>query len=64
MLDDQRNATFIIVDTLVEGVVPATIIDLLQRLRRAQTPVSLAWVDESIRLNTIVDVKQYIVQPA
>jgi len=64
MLDDQRNATFIIVDTPDEGVVPATIIDLLQRLRRAQTPVSLAWVDESIRLNTIVDVKQYIVQPA
>lgn len=63
MLDDQRDATFIIVDAVRLGDgFPRSTWNLLGTLRRSQKPVSPLWIDECVRRGTIVNIDQYIIR--
>ena len=61
MLDEQREATFIIVDAPVEGVFSPTTRRILGELRRSQKPIHPGWIDECIRQNAIADFEPFIV---
>ena len=61
MLDEQREATFIIVDAPVEGVLSSATRRILGELRRSQKPIHPAWIDECVRQNAIADFEPFIV---
>jgi hypothetical protein len=62
MLDDQRDATFIIIDAAQLACASQATLDLLGNLRRSQKPVSPLWIDECIRRGTVVDLDKYIIR--
>jgi hypothetical protein len=63
MLDDQRDATFIIVDAVRLGDdFPQSTWNLLGNLSRSQKPVSPLWIDECVRRGILVNLDQYIIR--
>jgi hypothetical protein len=63
MLDGQRDATFIVVDSgRLGGTPPQATLNLLSNLRRSQKPVSALWIDECVQRGTLVDLDQYTIR--
>jgi hypothetical protein len=63
MLDGQRDATFVVVDSgRLGGTPPQATLNLLSNLRRSQKPVSPLWIDECVRRGTLVDFEQFLIR--
>jgi hypothetical protein len=61
MLDEQKEATFIIVDAPIEGVLSSPTGKILGELRRSQKAIHPGWIDECVRQNAIADFEPFIV---
>ena len=61
MLDEQREATFIIVDAPVEGILSSTTRRILGELRRSQKAIHPGWIDECVLQSAIADFEPFIV---
>jgi len=61
MLDEQKEATFIIVDAPIEGVLSSMTRKIIGELRRSQKAIHPGWIDECVRQNGIADIEPFIV---
>jgi len=61
MIDNQSEATFIIVNGPIDGVLSTTTRHILGQLRRSQKALHPEWIDECVRQGAIVMFDQYIV---
>jgi hypothetical protein len=60
MLDEQKEATFIIVDAPVEGVWSLKTRRILGELRRSQKAIHPGWIDKCVQQNAIADFEPFI----
>jgi hypothetical protein len=60
MLDEQIEATFIIVDAPVEGVWSLMTRRILGELRRSQKAIYPGWIDKCVQQNAIADFEPFI----
>ena len=60
MLDEQKEATFIIVDAPVEGVWSSMTRRILGELRRSQKAIHPGWIDKCVQQNAIADFESFI----
>jgi hypothetical protein len=60
MLDEQKEATFIIVDAPVEGVLSSATHRILGELRRSQKAIHPGWIDKCVQQNAIADFEPFI----
>jgi hypothetical protein len=60
MLDEQKEATFIIVDAPVEGVWSLMTRRILGELRRSQKAIHPGWIDKCVQQNAIADFEPFI----
>jgi hypothetical protein len=60
MLDEQKEATFIIVDAPVEGVWSSMTRRILRELRRSQKAIYPGWIDKCVQQNAIADFEPFI----
>jgi len=60
MLDEHKEATFIIVDAPVEGVWSSMTRRILGELRRSQKAIHPGWIDKCVQQNAIADFEPFI----